>query len=86
MDEIEMELTIPVTIKFEAFKAVRQTWHEPGEPAHIAIYEVILPSPEKVQADNENEIEEACWDYAQECAAENAMMEAEYRRDAREDR
>jgi len=85
-ETIEIELTIPVTIKFEAIKEERMTRHYPGCPAHIEINEVILPTVFTVAVEFEDEIEQACWDYVNECAAEDAMMQAEYRRDAREDR
>ena len=86
MEEFEMELTIKVKVVFEAFKAVRQTWHEPGEPANIAVCDVILPSGDVIADTHKGEIEEGCWDHLIECEAENAMMQAEHRYDSMMDR
>ena len=85
-ERIEIDLTITVTVMFEAIKEERMTRHYPGCPAHIEINEVLIPDSDSIIAEFEDEIEQACWDYVNECAAEDAMMQAEYRRDAREDR
>ena len=86
MEETEIELTVPITVKFYANKAERMTRHYPGCPANIEIEDVILPDVAWVVCTYEDEIKEACWDHINEYEAENAMMQAEYRRDAREDR
>ena len=78
MEELEMELTITVKVQFYAKKAERMTRHYPGCPAHIEIEEIILPSPDEVAKEFEDEITEACWDEVRD----NAQAEAEARFEA----
>ena len=86
-------------IKFEAFKPEPRTRHYPGDPAHIEIGKISMIGVEGIYLHPhiyglrntmmslyEDEIDEACWDHVQECLAEDAMMQAENRRDIREDR
>ena len=99
MEEIEIELPITFRVKFEAFKSEPRTRHYPGDPAHIEINTIEMVGVDGIylQSDtyglfgtiislHEDEILEACWDLVNENAAENAMMQAEYRRDARGNR
>ena len=93
MEETETTLELEVQIKFSIAKEERMTRHYPGCPAHIDDMMLTIEGEEismelwnKICVKYGDELDEACWDHANECAAENAMMQAEYRRDAREDR
>ena len=98
-ETIEIELPMKFKIKFEAFKSEPMTRDYPGDPAYIEIGKISLIGVEGIylQPDiyglfntmmslYEDEMTEACEDHVQECVAEDAMMQAEHRRDAIEDR
>jgi len=92
-ETIEIELTVPVTIKFEAIKAERMTRHYPGCPAHIEIDGMeFMGVPfgtaltDAIYDEFEDEINDECWDYINDNEMERQVMMAEYRRDAMEDR
>ena len=93
MEETETTLELEMQIKFSVCPGEGMTRHSPGFPAHIEHMiiniegEPISPELEaKIVIKFEDEIDEACWDHVQECAAENAIIQAEHRRDSREDR
>ena len=98
-ETIEIELPMKFKIKFEAFKSEPRTRHYPGDPAHIEIGKIEMVGVDGIYMESEiyglrntmmslykDEIEEACGDHPGECEAENAMMQAENRRDIRENR
>ena len=86
-------------IKFEAFRSEPMTRDYPGDPAYIEYIKISMVGVKDIYLQPDiyglfntmfclygDEIEEACWDHVQECVAEDAMMQAEHRRDAKEDR
>ena len=92
-ETIEIELTVPVTIKFEAIKAERMTRHYPGCPAHLEFNSMeFMGVPfstelfDAIYDEFEDEINDECMDYVYDSAMDDVVMRAEYRRDAMEDR
>ena len=72
IEEIEIELPIIVKVKFEAFKAEPRTRHYPGDPAHIELLDVTIPTTDEIVKEFEDEIEQECWDLLGEMAQEAA--------------
>ena len=92
-ETIEIELTVPVTIKFEAIKEERMTRYYPGCPAYLEFNSMeFMGVPfstelfDAIYDEFEDEINDECWDYINDNEMERQVMMAEYRRDAMEDR
>lgn len=88
-----IELEIEIEIDFDATKEERMTRHYPGSPACVEINSMLIGDKELsmesfnlIMAVHQDDIEQACWDEVAENAAERAMADAEYRRDAMENR
>ena len=75
--ETTIHLELEIKIDFDAYKTERMTRHYPGYPAHIEINKVILPTPDKVLKEFEDEIEEWCWDEVREDERERAISRME---------
>lgn len=93
MEKTETTLNLEVQIKFAIAPAERMTRHYPGSPAHIEDMMIQIEGCDvsgwlgnRIMTKYSDELEEACEDHMRETEAENAMMQAEYRRDAMEDR
>lgn len=88
-----IHLELEIEVDYDVQKAERMTRHYPGCPAAIEINTLSLDGI-KLPINLENvitsqfydEIKEACWDEVREDAMERAVCEAEYRRDAMENR
>ena len=88
-----IHLELELEIDFDVQKEERTTRHYPGCPAYVEPYQltyvglkekIMLPDrlADEIINDNEENIEQACWDEI----AEEQATEAEYRRDAMMDR
>jgi len=90
-EEGDFELTL--TLKADLSPAVPQSWDYPGDPASIEDLLILIEGEEvgwalqdKILDKFKDEIEELIWDRAREDKEEFLISQAEYRRDALEDR